>query len=102
MTVRTLELHLDVSDAVDLGDAAHVAVTIHLPAPSLLRDRPVVCFAKPGGGYARTYYTLDLPGPARGAQADWHAARGWVFVSVDHLGVGQSSQHADGVLDFTA
>jgi alpha-beta hydrolase superfamily lysophospholipase len=102
VTVSTLDLRLDVSDAVDLGGPAHVAVTVHLPDPSSLRDRPVVCFAKPGGGYARTYYTLDLPGPARGAQANWHAERGWVFVSVDHLGVGESSVHADGLVDFTA
>ena len=102
MTVRTLDLRLDVSEAADLGEPAHVAVTVHLPDPSSWHDRPVVCFAKPGGGYARTYYTLDLPGPAQGAQANWHAERGWVFVSVDHLGVGESSQHGDGVLDFTA
>jgi alpha-beta hydrolase superfamily lysophospholipase len=102
VTVRVLELRLDVTDAVDLGEPAHVAVTVHLPDPSSLPDRPAACFAKPGGGYARAYFTLDLPGPARGAQAEWHAARGWVFVSMDHLGVGQSSQHGDAVLDFTA
>ena len=58
-------------------------------------DDPVVCFAKPGAGYSRGYFTEDLPGPGpgAGAQADWHAARGWIFVSVDHLGVGESSQH---------
>jgi alpha-beta hydrolase superfamily lysophospholipase len=54
---------------------------------------PVVCFAKPGAGYSRGYYTTDLPGPGpgKGAQADWHAQRGWIFVSIDHLGVGGSS-----------
>ncbi len=35
-----------------------------------------------------------------GAQADWHAARGWIFVSVDHLGVGESSQHGPDALGF--
>lgn len=51
-----------------------------------------MCFAKPGGGYSAGYYTADLPGPGSGvAEADWHAARGWIFVSVDHLGVGVSS-----------
>jgi len=61
----------------------------------------VVCFAKPGGGYSRGYFTEDLPGPARGAQADWHVARGWIFVAVDHLGVGDSSLHAAEKLTFT-
>ena len=61
----------------------------------------MVCFGKPGGGYARGYYTVDLPGPAAGAQADWHAQRGWIFVSVDHLGVGDSSLHDPERLSYT-
>ena len=73
--------------------AAHVALTVHLPDGEAVPANPVVCFAKPGGGYSKGYYTLDLPGPAHGAQAEWHAQRGWIFVSVDHLGVGASSTH---------
>src|SRR6185436_5762384 len=75
-----------------------LAMTAHLPeAPP---ERPFVCFGKPGGGYSRGYYTYDLPGPASGAQAEWHAERGWIFVSVDHLGVGASSLHAPEKLDY--
>jgi alpha-beta hydrolase superfamily lysophospholipase len=61
-----------------------------------------VCFAKPGAGYSRGYYTTDLPGPGagNGAQAEWHAAKGWVFVAVDHLGVGGSSLHEPDALGF--
>ena len=61
-----------------------------------------MCFAKPGAGYSRGYYTTDLPGPGagKGAQADWHAKRGWIFVSVDHLGVGGSSLHGPEALGF--
>src|SRR5262245_10475516 len=67
-----------------------------------MSDEPVVCFAKPGGGYSRRHYTIHLPGPARGAQAEWHAQRGWIFVSVDHIGVGESSTDHDGNrLDYT-
>jgi hypothetical protein len=87
--VRSIDLQVDVTDAAGLGESAHVALTVTVPDE--LGPEPVVCFAKPGGGYARGYYTIDLPGPAHGAQAEWHAARGWVFVSLDHLGVGQSS-----------
>ncbi len=89
--MRSIDLHVDVTEAAGLGEPAQVALTVTVP-DEVPRD-PVVCFAKPGGGYSRRYYTEDLPGPASGAQADWHAARGWVFVSVDHLGVGDSSQH---------
>lgn len=88
-----LDLVIDVTDAVSLGEPAAVALTVHLPDPASLPGQPVACFAKPGGGYGRGYYTIDLPGPGhgRGSQAAWHAARGWIFVSVDHLGVGAST-----------
>ena len=95
-----VELKLDVSSTVDLGEPAHVAATIVLPDPEALPATPVVCFAKPGGGYSRGYYTADLPGPAKGAQADWHVERGWIFVAIDHLGVGDSSLHAAEALNL--
>jgi alpha-beta hydrolase superfamily lysophospholipase len=99
---RKLDLNIDVTEAAGLGEPAHVALTVHLPDPAKLAGRPMVCFAKPGGGYSRGYFTADLPGPAKGAQADWHAERGWIFVSVDHLGVGGSSLHEGPKLDYTA
>jgi alpha-beta hydrolase superfamily lysophospholipase len=100
METTTLDLWLDVTEAAALGETAKVAVTVHLPDPGTLRDSPVVCFGKPGGGYSRQYYTINLPGPAQGAQSQWHADRGWIFVAVDHLGVGESSNHNGPKLDF--
>jgi pimeloyl-ACP methyl ester carboxylesterase len=53
---------------------------------------PVVVFAFPGGGYSRGYYSFDLPGSAGGGQAGYHTSRhGWIVVTCDHLGVGESS-----------
>lgn len=99
--VQSLDLKIDVTEAARLGEPAHIALTVHLPEAGALPAEPVVCFAKPGGGYSKGYYTVDLPGPAKGAQAAWHAERGWIFVSVDHLGVGGSSLHAAEKLDYT-
>lgn len=99
--MRAIDLNIDVTSAVALGEDAHVAVTITLPDPAMVPCPPIICFAKPGGGYSRGYYTVDLPGPVRGAQADWHAQRGWIFVSIDHLGVGDSSIHDAAKLDYT-
>ena len=93
------QLQVDVTEAAGLGEPAHVALTVTVP--DALGTDPIVCFAKPGAGYSRRYYTEDLPGPASGAQAAWHAERGWVFVSVDHLGVGESSQHDSERLTYT-
>jgi alpha-beta hydrolase superfamily lysophospholipase len=99
---QKLDLKIDVTHAAKLGEPAHVALTVHLPDAGQLPAEPIICFAKPGGGYSRGYYTVDLPGPAKGSQADWHAQRGWIFVSVDHLGVGDSSLHDAPKLDYTA
>ncbi len=93
MPIRALDLQVDVTDAAGLDEPARVAMTVTLPDE--LAPQPVLCFAKPGGGYSRGYYTEALPGPGSGAQATWHAERGWVFVSVDHLGVGGSTVHHD-------
>src|SRR5262249_21758815 len=96
--VERVDLKIDVTDAAGLGGAAHISLTVHVPDVDALRRDPVVCFAKPGGGYSKGYYTVDLPGPSSGgAQAEWHAERGWIFVSVDHLGVGESSTQHDGM-----
>ena len=97
---RQVELRIDVSNVVDLGEPAHVAATIVLPDPERLPERPVLCFAKPSSAYSRGYYTCDLPGSAAGAEADWHAARGWIFAALDTLGCGDSSRHEPDSLDF--
>jgi hypothetical protein len=91
--VRSADLTVDVTEAAGLGEPAHLALSVTLPDE--VPADPVVCFAKPGAGYSRGYFTEDLPGPGHGigSQAAWHATRGWIVVSVDHLGVGESSQH---------
>jgi alpha-beta hydrolase superfamily lysophospholipase len=93
--MQSIDVMIDVTEAARIGEPVEVAVTVHLPDPGALGDRPVVCIGKPGGGYSRGYYTADLPGPASGSQAAWHAERGWIFVSVDHLGVGDSTIPSD-------
>jgi alpha-beta hydrolase superfamily lysophospholipase len=97
---RQIDLRIDVTNALDLGEPVHVAATVVLPDAAALPERPVVCFAKPGGGYSRFYFTYELPGPGRGAQADFHVARGWIFVALDNLGSGESSHHATRSLNF--
>ena len=98
--MRTTELQVDVTEAAGLGEPAHIALTV--TAPRDVPTDPVVCFAKPGAGYSRGYFTEDLPGPGTGSgsQAAWHADRGWVFVALDHLGVGESSLHDSDRLSF--
>jgi pimeloyl-ACP methyl ester carboxylesterase len=90
-----IDLTVDVTDAVGLGEPLHTRVTVVLPEPDALADPPVVCFGFPGGGYSRGYFTFDMPGASGGGEAGWHAARGWIFVGCDHLCVGESSTPTD-------
>jgi hypothetical protein len=87
----TLELSIDVTQAAGLGAAAHTRVSVVLPDPATMDERPIVAFALPGAGYGRRYFTLDMPGAEAGGQAGWHARRGWIFVAIDSLGVGEAT-----------
>jgi pimeloyl-ACP methyl ester carboxylesterase len=94
-----VELTVDVTDAAALGMAAQTAVTVFLPdgAPA---DPPVVCFAFPGGGYCRRYYSFDVTDGSRGGEAGFHTDRGWIFVACDHLGFGDSTVPPGNALNY--
>lgn len=89
--IGPLDLEVDVTGVAELGEQVHTAATVVLPDPDKLTSPPIVCVGLPGGGYSRHYYTFDMPGSQDGGEAGWHAARGWIFVAIDHLGVGESS-----------
>jgi pimeloyl-ACP methyl ester carboxylesterase len=101
--LEPLELAIDVTDEAALGMPARTTATVHLPPTGALSDPPVVCFAFPGGGYSRRYYTLDLrggTGHSGTGQAGWHAARGWIFVACDSLGFGDATAPDGDVLTY--
>lgn len=89
--MQQVEMRIDVADAVKFGAPAHTTATVFLPDFDRLAQPPIVCFAFPGGGYSRGYYSFDMPDGGGGGQAGWHVARGWIFVACDHLGVGEST-----------
>jgi pimeloyl-ACP methyl ester carboxylesterase len=85
---RSVEVEVDVAAATGL-ESATLRATAWLPEP--VGPDPVVCFAFPGGGYGRHYWSFDLPGESGDGEAGYHLDRGWVFVEVDHLGIGDST-----------
>jgi pimeloyl-ACP methyl ester carboxylesterase len=89
--IDSIDLTIDVTEAAGLGEPLSTKATVTLPDPATIGAPPVVCFAFPGGGYGRRYFTFDMPDGSGGGQAGWHARRGWIFVSCDHLLVGESS-----------
>lgn len=88
-------VRVDVSDAVGLPNT-YIAATVI--APRQVPKRPILAAAFPGGGYSRGYWDIQWPGGY--SEAEYHVARGWLFVAFDHLGVGESSLPDPGLLTF--
>jgi pimeloyl-ACP methyl ester carboxylesterase len=89
------DVRIDVSEAVGITGAEVAATVI---APSIVAENPVVAVGFPGGGYSRGYWDIQWPGGY--SQAEFHSRRGWTFVAVDHLGVGDSSLPDPTMLTF--
>ena len=81
------------TDALGFGEKLATAATVFVP--ETLADPVVACFALPGGGYSRGYFSFDVPGASGGGQAGWHTGDGWIFVTCDLLGVGDSDVPSD-------
>ncbi len=94
MVWRKVELKPDVSSSIGISGKFHLAATAYLPNPAQLVSRPIVIFAVPGGGYSRHYFDMHFEGRDNYSQAEYHVARGMIFISLDHFCVGDSS-HID-------
>ncbi|MGO8858238.1 MAG: alpha/beta hydrolase [Steroidobacteraceae bacterium] len=88
---QPVELRIDVTAAVALPGPSVLAVSVYLPDPVRMPANPLVIFASPGGGYSRGYFAMRFEGHSGYSQAEYHTARGMIFVAYDHLGVGESS-----------
>jgi pimeloyl-ACP methyl ester carboxylesterase len=94
--LEPVELTIDVTDEAALGMPARTTATVYLPGTGALSSPPVICFAFPGGGYSRRYYTLDLAGGA--SQASGNGAREADHGQPDH-GQPDHGQAAHGQAD---
>lgn len=87
--MRTYATRFDVSGVVDIGEPAEVAATFHLP--SRLYDRVEMLFCLAGGGYRRSYWHPTYVDPGY-SFARYFTDRGKAVVTVDHLGMGDSTK----------
>ena len=94
----TADVTVDVTEACSLDSRLEIVATAYLPPPDRLTDRPTVVFAMPGGGYSRGYFDMEFPGHSGYSQAQHHVERGLIIVSIDHLGVGESTPEVAGVV----
>jgi len=88
--MQSTDLTLDVTAAAGLGEPTHIAATLHLP--DSMPDGPVhLVFAIHGGGYRRVYW--DPPFAAEDYSfARWFTERGKAVLTIDMLGMGDSSK----------
>lgn len=93
MTVKIESRSIDVSAVVNLAEPATIAVEVFYPPakPAAL----LFCF--PGGGCNRHYFDLSVPGDDSYSFARSAAAAGFLVVTVDHLGVGESTRPQNGL-----
>ena len=92
---------IDVTAAApQLGDKVEMAVTLTLPDPSVMPDRPVAIFACPGGGYSRHYFMMNFDRHEGYDEAEWQARHGLIHIAIDHVGVGESSMPDLSRIDF--
>jgi pimeloyl-ACP methyl ester carboxylesterase len=88
-------VRVDISDAVKLPNT-YIAATII--APRQVSRRPIIAAAFPGGGYSRGYWDIQWLGGY--SEAEYHVDAGWLFLAIDHLGVGESSLPDPALLTF--
>jgi pimeloyl-ACP methyl ester carboxylesterase len=89
--MHSISVRVEVADSIGAGIPQQVSGTVYLPDHLEAGRRPLVIFASPGGGYTQHYFNMSFPGHSGYSEAEYHTARGIVFVAMDHLGVGQSS-----------
>jgi alpha-beta hydrolase superfamily lysophospholipase len=89
--MKTVQLSIDVSAAVKLPEPVQIAATVFLPETQHIPRDTLAIFAVPGGGYSQAYFNLQFPGREGYSEAEFHTARGTVFIAIDHVGVGASS-----------
>lgn len=85
-----LDIRIDVSQATGLANS-QIAASVFLPDPARIGDVPIILFAAPGGGYSRGYFDMHFAGREGYSEAQYHTERGFIYVTLDHLGVGGST-----------
>ena len=92
MTLLSASLRVDAGVSLPGEGALQIAVDIIAPE----NPQPIVLVCLPGGAMNRRYFDLCAPGDESYSFARQMAARGFICVLMDHLGVGESTRPADG------
>lgn len=94
--VFRLQRRIDVASAVGLPAPCEIVVDVVAPRHRREGLSPVALCCLPGGYLGRGYFDLQVEGDDSYSFAAFMAARGFVTLSLDHLGSGESTQPEDG------
>jgi pimeloyl-ACP methyl ester carboxylesterase len=88
--MKSKDMVLDVTSAVGLGETVHIAATLHLP-DDMPSGRLHLIFAIHGGGYSRIYWHPPFADESY-SFAGWFTEKGKAVLTIDMLGMGESSR----------
>lgn len=94
MSSRSFDLLIPSNVRLDGEPALHAAASVFLPASP--GDAPVALVCLAGGNMNRRYFDLQAGEDDSFSFAAQMAARGFIVVTIDHLGLGGSSRPVDG------
>jgi pimeloyl-ACP methyl ester carboxylesterase len=87
--MKSTEMKLDVTSATGLGEATHIAATLHLP-DEMRAGHLQLIFALHGGSYSRLYWHPPFADNSY-SFARWFTGQGKAVLAIDMLGMGESS-----------
>jgi pimeloyl-ACP methyl ester carboxylesterase len=87
--MKSTDMMIGVTSAVDIGEPVHIAATLHLPE-EMAGDRLDLIFALHGGGYNRHYWHPPFADDSY-SFARFFTDQGKAVLAIDMLGMGQSS-----------
>jgi pimeloyl-ACP methyl ester carboxylesterase len=88
--MKSTDMMIDVTSAVNIGEPVEIAATLHLPDD--MPDGPLhLIFAVHGGGYTRSYWNPKFADESY-SFARYFTGRGKAVLAIDMLGMGQSSR----------
>jgi pimeloyl-ACP methyl ester carboxylesterase len=87
--MKSTDMMIDVTSAVDIGEPVHIAATLHLPE-EMAGNQLDLIFAVHGGGYHRAYWNPQFADESY-SFARFFTDRGKAVLAIDMLGMGQSS-----------
>jgi alpha-beta hydrolase superfamily lysophospholipase len=97
-SVHPVEVQIDVTEAVRLGEKVSQSAWIFSPDAVALKrhPRPPIIVCLPAGGYDKRYWHFEMSGRQDYSFARHMAAAGFVVIALDHVGVGDSTRPVDG------